>query len=179
MNSIQLLKQEINQMLVSLHDFVKWKLIVASALAATAMGLTLGNHSYSLLLLLPYVCAYVDLNCYQYLIRIEFIAGFLRAQGDDSVLQQYEREWVDFRTKFGWWWNPGAFASIGASVVISLAPIWALLDFWRREQWTELSVSILFWILGLLLLGATWWLYWWLCIPKLASLQTSHGQASS
>ena len=81
MNTYHLLKKEINQTIKSLHDFAKWKLIVTSAIAAAALGLapgTAGAPLYWLFLFTPFACAYIDLNCYQYLIRITVISRYLR-----------------------------------------------------------------------------------------------------
>src|SRR5271165_1722692 len=103
--TLQLLKQEINQSTDTLHDLAKWKLIVVSALAAAALGLTPSGHGhYSLVLLIPYACAYVDLNCYQHLIRIAVIARFLRehrGSGGDGLLQLYECQCEELRRKYG------------------------------------------------------------------------------
>jgi hypothetical protein len=64
------------------HDLAKWKLGVTAALAAAAFGLAGQNSgpNYWLLLIVPFVCAYVDLYAYQYELRIRVIARFLRGQ---------------------------------------------------------------------------------------------------
>ena len=129
--TLQLLKQEINQSTDTLHDLAKWKLIVVSALAAAALGLTPSGHShYSLVLLIPYACAYVDLNCYQHLVRIAVISRFLREQDGDKSLQFYERQCEALRTNDSGVFNLTIYGQLWSSVAMSIvAPIWALFTF--------------------------------------------------
>src|SRR5271157_4932684 len=129
--SARLLKQEINQTTDSLNDLAKWKLITAAALAATALGLTTnGQHNYALLLLIPYACAYVDLNCYQHLIRIAVIARFLREHDGDESLQHYERQCEALRTNDSGVFDLTIYGQLWSSVAMSIvAPVWALVSF--------------------------------------------------
>jgi len=121
MDAPTLLKEEINKTLDSLHDFSKWKLIVVSALAATATGLP-GSKIQTgpswLLVVVPFACAYVDLNSYQYLLRIFLIAKVLRQVEEDKVLRQYENECEKYRAQG--YFSMGMFAQLGSSVIISL-----------------------------------------------------------
>ncbi|HYL11382.1 MAG TPA: hypothetical protein VEU31_11650 [Candidatus Acidoferrales bacterium] len=156
METTHLLKQEINQTLDSLHDFAKWKLIVTSALAGAALGLNKDTSRvppYWLLLFIPYVCAYVDLNCYQYLIRITAIARWLREHGEeDKHLKSYERLCEQLRVKYGIF-NLGQYAGVGASLTISiLAPAIAVHQFAGEKRY----VGVSFWAFGIALIIALW-----------------------
>jgi hypothetical protein len=95
------LKEEINKTLESEHDLAKWKLVVTAALGAAAFGsFEFGKNgsspspNYWLLLLIPFVCAYVDLFDYQYQLRILVIAHFLRSKDGqgDPTLHKYEQQ---------------------------------------------------------------------------------------
>jgi hypothetical protein len=121
MQTSQLLKKEINQTVESLHDFAKWKLIVTAAIAAAALGLMgQGNQPvYWLLLFIPYACAYVDLNCYQYQIRITVISRFLRQLCEDKALGDYERLCEELRIRDNVF-DLGKYAQVGASLFISI-----------------------------------------------------------
>ena len=149
------LKQEISSTLDSLHDFAKWKLIVTSALAAAALGLTAGRSAsppYWLLLFVPYACAYVDLNTYQYVIRILVIARFLREHpGGYQALQEYEQYCEELRSKhrvFAF----GEYAQVGSSLAFSLlAPVLAVMHFAEVRDTLGLSLAIATWVLGLAL----------------------------
>src|SRR5438034_6870926 len=98
-DSLNLLKQEINQTLESEHDFAKWKLIVAAALGGVALGLDKSGSAHIwLLLLIPFACAYIDLHLSQYQARILVLAQFIRhyqASGHgedvDNTLSDYEK----------------------------------------------------------------------------------------
>src|SRR5947209_12059355 len=78
METLLLLKQEINQTMESEHDFAKWKLIVAAGLGGAALGLGKDNPHYWLLFFVPFACAYIDLHLYQYQERIGVLARFIR-----------------------------------------------------------------------------------------------------
>jgi hypothetical protein len=145
--NVALLKQEINGTFESIHDFAKWKLIVTAALGAAALGVTSppgADHNYSLLLFIPFVCAYIDLYSYQYQVRILVLARFLRDQAEDPVLQRYERSCRDHRehNAFDLWRWAGTSASF---VMAALAPLVAFAQFYRKHQrWNEvLSVAVL------------------------------------
>ncbi|HXO04329.1 MAG TPA: hypothetical protein VN884_01730 [Candidatus Sulfotelmatobacter sp.] len=158
METSHLLKGEINQTLDSLHDFAKWKLIVTSALAGAGFGLTSNNQDkphYWLLLFIPFACAYVDLNCYQYLIRIAVLARSLREHADDPLLRIYERECNELREKYGIF-DLGKYAGVGASLAVSIvAPGFAVAAFSTTKD-INFYVSIAVWVLGILLIVALW-----------------------
>jgi len=149
------LKQEIARTLDSLHDFAKWKLLVTSALAAAALGLTSGKSATPpdwLLLFVPYACAYVDLNTYQYVIRILVIARFLREHpGGDQALQEYERYCEGLRSQHRMF-AFGEYAQVGSSIAFSLlAPVLAVTHFAEVRDTLGLSLAIATWALGLML----------------------------
>jgi hypothetical protein len=157
------LKQEIASALESLHDFAKWKLLVTSALAAAALGLTSGTGAsprYWLLLFVPYACAYVDLNAYQYIIRILVIARFLREHpGGDQALQEYERYCEELRGKYRIF-AFGEYAQFGSSVAFSLlAPILAVIHFAEVRDTPGLALAIATWVFSLVLVLSIFMLY--------------------
>lgn len=155
MDTPSLLKQEINQTLGDLHDFAKWKLIVVSALAAAGLGLpgaNLQNTTYWLLVFVPYACVYVDLNCYQYLLRIFLIAKVLRRSQDDRLLREYEDQCEIYRKKG--YFGLGIFAQLGSSLAFSaILPTFALVRFILDcvETWKLVS-ALAAWFIGLLFL---------------------------
>lgn len=158
MTTTQLLKKEINQTIESLHDFAKWKLIVTAAIAAAALGLTGPNASpvYWLLLFIPLACAYVDLNCYQYQIRITVISRYLRQQSKDDTLEGYEQLAEQLRVDFKIF-DLGKYSQIGSSLVVSIiAGSVTLWEFFLSRKWCGLGVSAVALLLGL---GLIWWLW--------------------
>lgn len=158
MQTSQLLKKEINQTVESLHDFAKWKLIVTAAIAAAALGLTssASRPLYWLLLFIPFTCAYIDLNCYQYQIRITVISRFLRQLAQDPILEDYERMCEDLRAQDDVF-DLGKYAQVGASLFISiiagLFPIW---QFAKSRQTISLFISVGVLIFGVLLICWLW-----------------------
>src|SRR5437879_5385022 len=119
-SALNLLKEEINKTMEAEHDLAKWKLGVTAAMGTAAFGLAKGSPNYWLLLLVPFVCAYVDLYAYQYQLRIHVIARFLREHAEgDVVLQTYEKECEKWRSQdifsLGNW--AGLGCSLGASVL--------------------------------------------------------------
>lgn len=62
-------------------DFIKWKLIIVSALGSVSLGVAKTNivpGSQYLICLIPLVCAYVDLMYYHLTLRILVIGSFIR-----------------------------------------------------------------------------------------------------
>lgn len=156
MDTSNLLKQEANKTLEDLHDYSKWKLIVASALTATALELSGWPVGLSpwLLVFVPYACAYIDLNCYQYLLRIFLIAKVLRSSSDDSLLSEYEKQCETYREKgvFGF----GLFAQIGSSIIFSIVTLVfavgrLIIDKIELQNLGDLNLSALpvIWLVGL------------------------------
>lgn len=150
-----LLKQEINKTLESLHDFAKWKLIVASALAATAFGLSGSSESFSpwLFVFVPYACTYVDLNSYQYLLRIYLLSKVLRSRSDeDPLLNEYEKECEKYRKKgiFSF----GLIAQVICSVIFSIVLlVFALMRVSIDQTKPLILIALLVtWSVGLILI---------------------------
>lgn len=160
MDTTELLKKEINQTVKSLHDFAKWKLIVTAALAASALGLTpSAKPVYWLFLFAPYACGYIDLNCYQYLIRITVISRFIReSKSGDTTLKAYEAYCEALRIKHNVF-DLGLFAQIWVSIIISISPIFAVLDFWKQPDHTDFWLAVAAWIVGVLLVIYLWFHY--------------------
>ena len=156
-SSLSLLKEEINKTNEQLHDLAKWKLGVA------AFGITKDSKpNHWLLLLVPFVCAYIDLYAYQYQVRIMALAHFLRHQpaGHDQVLGEYELACDKWRG--GGAFSLGTMAELGSSFGTSLAgPIFYLLVV--RQDKTQPSTllvtpatAVVIWLLGLLLIVVLW-----------------------
>jgi hypothetical protein len=151
MSTITLLKEEVNKTLESLHDFAKWKLIAVSTLVAAGIGLQPFNEQRTtvwLLLFVPYACAYIDLNCYQYLLRIFLIAKVLR-RSNDELLCEYEKQ-CEFYRRRGFF-GLGLFAQMGCSLVFSIVtPGLAFLRFVADEpdKWKLVAASFA-WVFGL------------------------------
>jgi glycosyl hydrolase family 15 len=148
-DSLNLLKQEINQTLESEHDFTKWKLIVASALGGAALGLAKTDNAHIwLILLIPFACAYIDLHLAQYQTRILVLAQFIRryqpsgqGQDVDATLPAYEQYCARLRkrgkTHF---FDLGQFAHRLASFGLSIAgPVIAGLAFWQSPPTTAVG----------------------------------------
>jgi hypothetical protein len=150
MESLNLLKQEINQTMESEHDFAKWKLIVVAGLGGTALGLSKDSHPVPwLLLFIPFVCGYIDLHLSQYQARIlvlaQFIRGYRPAEGaavSDNVLQDYEKYVNDLRLNKGHFFDLGQFANHVASLVLSLASLITIVPSWK----TSPSPHFTFWM---------------------------------
>ena len=160
MNTNHLLKKEINLTIKSLHDFAKWKLIVTSAIAAAALGLAPGQSRqpiYWLFLFTPFACAYIDLNCYQYLIRITVISHFLRknASPEDPVLQLYEKQ-VDMLRRNYNIFDLGQYAQIGVSMFISVAPVFAVVQFVHEQRRVAVVLALVAWAIGVFFVWYLW-----------------------
>jgi hypothetical protein len=156
------LKEEIGKTLEDLHDFAKWKLIVVAALISTALGLLEPKRSFApwLLVFVPYACAYVDLNCYQYLLRIFLISKVLRSHGDDSpLLSEYEKQCERYRKKG--FFSFGLFAQVGCSLVFSLVPLGFAADRFRVGEVSLLSVRPLIatWLVGVALIVLCYYVF--------------------
>jgi hypothetical protein len=156
-----LLKGEINETLKSLHDFAKWKLIVTSALAAAAFGLTSAGvlSRYWILLLIPYACAYIDLNCYQYLIRITVISRSLRnASKTDEDLARYETLCGELRKRGVF--SLGEYAEVTVSLAISLvAPLFEIFQSQFDKKPLETGLAAVLWLIGVLSSIGLWLFY--------------------
>ena len=117
-----LLKEEIHKTMESQHDLAKWKLILISALGGAALGLSRSQNSqdpddnYWLLLFIPFVCAYVDLDYYQYQIRIITIGTFLGKYAE-GLQKAYENRCAELRKQHVF--SLGNWANIWCSVVAS------------------------------------------------------------
>jgi hypothetical protein len=81
------LREEIIESEKMQSDFFKWKLIGVAAIASVSLGFaeTTKPTSYGvrwLLCLIPLLCAYVDLICIHFELRIITIGAYLRSTGD-------------------------------------------------------------------------------------------------
>jgi hypothetical protein len=165
-DAFALLKKEINQTMDAEHDLAKWKLIVIAALGGTAFGLSgSGSHEKDwMLLLIPYVCAYVDLYAYQYQIRIQVLSRFLTQPQGDSFLKQYEADCEVLRERGVF--SLGSWAGVGSSIVASLT---GPLVYVKSGQ--PGPVAVWAWIFGILLIVLLYGFFRWkLYIAKHESL---------
>ena len=189
MDSLNLLKQEINQTLESEHDFAKWKLIVAAALGGTALGLDKsGSGHIWLLLLIPFACAYIDLHLSQYQSRVLVLATFIRryqASGHredvDNTLPDYEKYCEQLRSTKEHFFDLGQSAHRLASFAVSIAaPVVAFLAFWQSpcptgtlwERTLCALLAFLSWIPSLKHLGGT--LVWLLGVIAIWKVWSGH-----
>jgi hypothetical protein len=163
-STLILLKEEINKTNEAEHDLAKWKLGVTAALGAAALGVGKdGSPPYWLLLSIPFVCAYVDLFVYQYELRIQVIARFLRNHGEgDATLQRYEQE-CEVERKDGVF-SLSVFAEISCSLGASvLGLVFYLLHSGSGPSGGFLSVSLLMagliWLAGVLSIFFLWKLF--------------------
>jgi hypothetical protein len=155
METTQLIKQETIFSLESSRDFAKWKLIVASGLAAAGLGLYSFKAAPSLLLLIPFACAYVDLYSYQDLIRVTVVSRFFQEYKDDQLLAAWEEHCQKLHTDHGVW-DLAHHAQLGGSLVLSLAPVVTIVKFLIAANWRWLTLSLLLWVVGMLLIIGLW-----------------------
>ncbi len=147
MDAVKILKEETKLTLSDLHDFAKWKLTAAAALAAIGLGLT-KEHSQTggwLLVFIPYACLFVDLNCYQYLLRVLLIAKVIKESCKaDNLLRRYEClcEEACKRGVF----KSGIFAQLGSSIIFSLLPVYV--SFQTELKPFKSASSLLCWFIG-------------------------------
>jgi hypothetical protein len=143
MESLNLLKQEINQTIESEHDFAKWKLIVVAALGGAALGLNKTDLAQPwLILFIPFACAYIDLHLSQYQARMLVLAHFIRcyrfgsaAQDKDETLPRYEDYCNRLRKSKRHIFDLGQLASLIASLGLSIsAPGLAFAVSWKTPQ---------------------------------------------
>jgi hypothetical protein len=169
MESLTLLKEEINKTWELWHDLAKWKLGATAALGAAAFGLSRSGAQYWLLLFVPFVCAYIDLIQDQYELRILIIARFLREHGQTDVLQAYERECQDVRKRHRFL-SLSHWARFGSSIGLSASGpvLYALHHHYYHPAQGDLlvppsgellvppSVAGVLWTAGLLLIIILW-----------------------
>lgn len=92
-------------------DLIKWKLILVSVILAAAFGFTASTEKSNrlpdikiILCCIPFICAYVDLQCSALYLRIRGIAAFLRftepCDNESRILHEYEKFMYSVRKKF-------------------------------------------------------------------------------
>jgi hypothetical protein len=151
--SLNLLKQEINQTLESEHDFAKWKLIVVAALGGAALGPGKDAKPQAwILLFIPFACAFIDLHLSQYQARILVLAQFIRsyvpgggAAVVDTTLRDYEEYCGSLRLQKKHIFDLGQFANSIASIGLSMAA--ALVAMAASWKWPP-AIDVHFWLGG-------------------------------
>ena len=173
--SLNLLKEEINQTQDSEHDFAKWKLIVVAVIGAATLGLEEhGTAQPWLFLFIPFACAYIDLHISQYQLRVFALARFIRSRAPgsdgDTTLQDYEKECENLRLSKPHIFDLGQFAnfiaSVGLSVaamVVAVAANWK----WPPPKPLPLVAGGILWLAGMALI----WIVMIVQQRKLAELQ--------
>ncbi len=99
MDGVNALRQEIVETSAQVLGLAKWKLVVAAAIGAVALGLNGAAQPapvrllepFYLLCLVPLVCLYCDMLLLNGLIRIKAIGLFLAAEKPEMLVVQYER----------------------------------------------------------------------------------------
>lgn len=134
-----ILKEEINQWIVSIIGLAKWKLVIVAVLAAIGLGLQQDiehfDHGYLLLFVVPLLCAYVDMLAYERSTAIHVIAKHIREYtGDDKEmfdLKNYEN-FIEKCRQGRLYLQYERFAQFAASVVLGISlPALA----WAREDY--------------------------------------------
>ncbi len=160
-SALNLLKEEINKTNEQEHDLAKWKLGVTAALGVAAFGITKDSRSnHWLLLLVPFVCAYIDLYAYQYQVRIMALARFIRDHSEQgNLLPEYEWACKGWRKKRVY--SLGSAAGIGSSFGASVVgPIFYMLVRSQKSEPDTLLVPFCWalgiWFVGIFLIVVLW-----------------------
>ena len=131
-SSIEKLTCEIIESQKIRSDFMKWKLVVVSSLGAVGIGLKENCTLAPLLLLIvPFVCIYVDALCYHVSLRITSIGHFLELlykkpelvdpDGINPILT-YEKYLSNAGNSFRWEYIDSLGSSILASLIVAAFP---------------------------------------------------------
>jgi len=87
---LEKLRDEIVESQKARTDLIKWKLVLVAAIGAAGLGSTVIVANPVLLVLVPFVCLYVDAVCFHNDLRIFAIAQFLRSSSDKETVR-YEQ----------------------------------------------------------------------------------------
>jgi len=99
--------EELLQAQKARNDFMKWKLIIISAVGSTGLGFIKPDGSsnlYLIIILIPLICLYVDLLCRNLSIRsmkINVFASNFSNNEESSFDIQYHRFYQDMRKGMG------------------------------------------------------------------------------
>lgn len=127
--SIAAFRAEITDTVKALFDLNKLKIVLVSGLLAVAFGIgsssKVGDYSFLVLTLVPFICLYIDYQYYHGLAKIFVLARFLstaKLTSDDARLVQYYEQFVDRIRESA---APGLFsfeskAQIGSSALLTL-----------------------------------------------------------
>ncbi len=137
--SVNMLRSEITDVGKSLVDLNKLKVVLASGLLAVAFGIgstnKVGDYSFLVLTLIPFVCLYVDFQFYHGLARIFVIARFLEnadtSSAEERLVQNYERFVTNVRMEtrlFGFEGIAQFYSSLGLAVICPLLGILSILS---------------------------------------------------
>lgn len=151
--AIKILKEETKLTLSDLHDFAKWKLTAAAALASIGLGLTRDHSQASLWLLvfIPYVCLFVDLNIYNYNLRLLVISKVIKESCKaNNLIRIYECTCEEKGCCRNGVFTPATLAQLGSSIMFSMLSICA---FFQSSGRLLLAAEIACWGIGMLLIA--------------------------
>jgi len=132
--TVDKLRDEIIESQKARTDLIKWKLVLVAAIGAAGLGATGNDPVPVLLIVIPFVCLYVDAVCFHNDLRIFAIARYLRTVKSDPDAAPYEEHCREKRDSF----KLEAFAVQGATIVLSALTI--LVGFaMRKPPWDELG----------------------------------------
>jgi hypothetical protein len=127
--TITAFRTEITDTVKALFELNKLKIVLTSGLLAVAFGIgsasKIGDFSYLVLTLVPFICLYVDYQYYHGLAKIFVLARFLAesnvCSADAKLVQNYERYVDRIRSDAA----PGLFsfeskAQIGSSALLTI-----------------------------------------------------------
>jgi hypothetical protein len=152
MDAVKILKEETKLTLSDLHDFAKWKLTAAAALASIGLGLTKyhAQNSHWLLVLIPYVCLFVDLNIYNYNLRLLVISKVIKEYCKaDNLLRIYECTCEEGCSRDGIFAS-ATLAQLGSSIMFSMLSSYAF--FQSSGGSVVLASEVACWGVGIVLI---------------------------
>ncbi|MDX1915642.1 MAG: glycoside hydrolase family 31 protein [Methylophilus sp.] len=132
-NEIESFRTEIREIVTFLAELNKTKIFLITGILAVAFGVVdfgssaknVKEFSYIILILVPFICSYIDFQYYHGLAKIFVLAHFLSKYDLNSpeilVIQDYERFVEKIRTEF----SPKLFgfeakAQLGSSLILSI-----------------------------------------------------------
>ena len=153
--------QEVHESQKVRSDLYKWKIILVSAIGATALGFNKEfqkSEAHFLLCFIPFVCLYIDILCYHISIRIKVIGIYLSA--DENTLKKYHEYALLVSKKGGFSFDK--IAQIGSTILLSclIVPIGILIEYKQRSETYDFAILgsyILFLLAALIgIIGVVW-----------------------
>ncbi|MCI5160313.1 MAG: hypothetical protein D3906_18190 [Candidatus Electrothrix sp. AUS1_2] len=153
MEAVKILKEETKLTLSDLHDFAKWKLTAAAALASIGLGLketqVHSQVSLWLLVFIPYICLFVDLNIYNYNLRLLVISKVIKESCKaDNLIRIYESTCEKGCRRNGVF-TSATLAQLGSTIMFSMLSIYAFF----QSSGGSLVYEVACWGVGMLLIA--------------------------